>query len=400
MEISQFLFVLLCIFLAAKVFGELAIRLGQPSVLGELLAGVLIGPSLLGLISPTEFILLLAELGVFILLFEIGVESDLDELLEVGPRALLIAAVGVVVPFIGGFIYAKLLGLSGLVPIFVGATLTATSIGITAKVLQDLGKLSSAEGHLIIGAAVVDDVIGIIVLGVINKMGRVGDISLTDTMTIVVLGIGIIALAVLVGLKFAPYLMELIEAMKVRGALVIVSLIFALALGLLCKEAGTSVIIGAFAAGLVVPSAKKEALFHELKPIADFFVPIFFVTIGASIELHLFNPLMPESRTTLLIALGLVVIAFLGKLVCGYVPVGQPVNRLAIGVGMVPRGEVGLIFAEVGRRSEIISNEVFAILVITVALTTFIAPLLLRMVFADPAVAKPESVRERQGGPP
>lgn len=379
-EIIEFLMALVAIFFGAKLFGEVSIRLGYPSVMGELIAGIILGGSVLHLIPESGTIVLLAEVGVIILLFEIGLETELKELLKVGTKSLAVAAVGVIAPFAGGWIFASALGLDGIAPIFLGAALTATSVGITSKVLVDLGKLSSKTGRIILGAAVIDDIIGLIILAVMNDLAKAGAVQLSQIAVITGKAIGFLAVFIIVGKIAVPFLMNHVEKMKGRGSLAILGLGFAFLAGVMANSVESAMIVGAFAAGLVIPSVRNEPLVKELKPIADFFTPIFFVHVGSLVNVSYFNPFNPANKQILIIGLGLIVVAIIGKLICGFSVFDKDVNKLAIGVGMIPRGEVGLIFAEIGRRSGAINNELFAAVVVMVGITTFIAPPLLKMI--------------------
>jgi Kef-type K+ transport system membrane component KefB len=424
---------LIVVYLAAKVGGELCARVNLPPVLGELIGGVVVGVSALHLIvfseagqvpdSPlinlvarlgglpaegllrvfqgeSEVISILAELGVIILLFEIGLESDLKELIRVGPQAAIVAVVGVVVPFAAGT--AGLMTIFGVAPIpaiFAGAALTATSIGITAKVLAELQKLSSTEGQIIIGAAVLDDVLGIIVLAVVASLAKTGEIEIANVLYLVVGAAVFLVGSIYIGRLLSPYFVAVVNQLRTRGQVLISSLIFAFLLAYIAAAIQLEAILGAFAAGLILAeTSKHKELEEQISPIADMLVPIFFITVGARTDISVLNPLDPHNRPGLIIAAFLVVVAIVGKLVTGLVIFGQPgINRLAVGIGMVPRGEVGLVFAGVGAASGVLSESLDAAIIVMVIFTTFLAPPLLRLVFqdADPpttaAVAAPSS---------
>ena len=418
--LASVLLSLIVVYLAAKVGGELCARVNLPPVLGELIGGVVVGVSALHLIvfpeaganpdsmlmnlvswvtgiapedglsrvfeSESEVLSVLAELGVIILLFEIGLESDLKELIRVGPQAAVVAVVGVTVPFAAGT--AGLIGLFGvdIIPaVFAGAALTATSIGITAKVLAELQKLSSTEGQIIIGAAVLDDVLGIIVLAVVASLAKTGEIEILNVVYLVIGAAVFLVGSILVGRLLSPYFVALVEKLRTRGQVLISSLIFAFVLAYIAAAIHLEAILGAFAAGLILAeTSKHKELEEQISPIADMLVPIFFITVGARTDISVLNPLDPNNRPGLIIASFLVVVAFVGKVVTGFVVFGQPgINRLAVGVGMVPRGEVGLVFAGVGAASGVLSESLDAAIIVMVILTTFLAPPLLRLVFED-----------------
>ncbi|MUL36548.1 sodium:proton antiporter [Gloeocapsopsis sp. AAB1 = 1H9] len=411
---------LVVIYLARQIGGEISNRVGLPPVLGELVAGVLVGVSALHLLTfpeagvepsssliirflestsgltpdlavavfrdQNDVISVLAEIGVVILLFEIGLESNLKELLDVGIQATLVAIVGVVVPFAAGTAgLMTFFGISAIPAIFAGAALTATSIGITSKVLSELGRLNSKEGQIILGAAVIDDVLGIIVLAVVASLAKTGEIDVTNVVYLILSASGFLIGAVLLGKVFNQTFVSVVDLFKTRGGIVIPALIFAYAMAYLAAAIHLEAILGAFAAGLVLDETdKRKELQRQVIPIADILVPIFFVTVGAKTDLGVLNPANPTNREGLLIASFLIAIAIIGKVITGLAVFGQPgINRLAIGVGMIPRGEVGLVFAGVGSASGALSKPLEAAIIMMVILTTFLAPPLLRFVFPD-----------------
>ncbi len=365
---------------SAKIFSELAERIGQPAVLGELIAGIIIGQSLLNFIKPNETLYLLAEIGVIILLFEIGLGTDLREIIKVGHKSMLVALVGVVVPFAAGYFFCRAVGMSNTVAIFIGAALTATSIGITSRVISDIGELESIEARIVIGAAVVDDIIGLILLSVVSGLGLAQGISVLQVLKVVGLSVGFLVVTIFAGNYLVKFFIRIIDRMHVRGILVVSAVIFALLLAYAAKMVGTAVIIGSFAAGLLLARTHKADVIEDrLKPIADFFTPLFFVYMGATMNLRTLNPFNPQNLRLVLIIIGIIVIAVVGKLVSGYAVYREDVRNTAIGMGMVPRGEVGLIFAEVGRRAGIIGEDFFAGIVLMVFITTLMTPSFLKI---------------------
>ena len=398
-DASDFVLVLIAILLFAKVFGEGAERIGQPAVLGELVAGLVLGGSVLGIVPTTgamgEIIHLLAEVGVAILLFEIGLETDLKEMFRVGPASTGVALAGVVTPFALGFGYWFLLDPSPgarpenisllMAAIFIGATLTATSVGITARVLTDLKVMHRSESRIIIGAAVIDDVLGLVILAVVSGLAAGAAVTVLSVTQTLVVAVGFLVVAVIVGNLVAPRLFGLVDRMSVRGVLLVSAFAFALLFAALADKAGSAMIIGSFAAGIVLSSTNQfDLIVERIEPVADIFTPIFFVSVGAAVNVNLFNPFSEVFNASVIwVGFALIVVAVVGKLVSGYV-VGwgaEKLNHLAIGVGMVPRGEVGLIFADIGLRAGIMSNETFSAVLIMVIVTTFIAPPLLKVVF-------------------
>ncbi|USR90173.1 cation:proton antiporter [Phormidium yuhuli AB48] len=408
---------LIVIYLASKLGGEICARINLPPVLGDLVGGVVVGISVLNLIvfpetgaqasdslifrfieatgsltpetlaasfsAESEVINILSELGVIILLFEIGLESELGELIKYGPQAAIVAVVGVVAPFAMGTVgLIYLFGTPVIPAIFAGAALTATSIGITAKVLAEINKLSSKEGQIIIGAAVLDDILGIVVLAVVASLVKTGEVQVTNILFLSVSAGAFLIGTILVGRLLAPYYVGLVAQLKTRGPLLIVSLIVMFLLSYVAAAIQLEAILGAFAAGLILGETEKH---HELEeqviPIADMLVPVFFVVVGARTDLAVLNPAVPSNREGLIIATFLIVVAIIGKVITGFTIFGQPdTNRLAIGVGMVPRGEVGLVFAGVGAASGVLSESLEAAIIVMVIVTTFVAPPLLRLV--------------------
>jgi Kef-type K+ transport system membrane component KefB len=415
---------LIVIHLASKVGGEICIRLNLPPVLGELLGGVIVGVSALRLIifpdsgldasaslvinllqntaglapeaaasvfdRQSEAISVLSEIGVIILLFEIGLESSLTELLKVGSQAAMVAVVGVAAPFAGGVLgMIYLFHAPPIVAIFAAAALTATSIGITAKVLSQIGRINTPEGQIIIGAAILDDILGLIVLAVVSGLGQTGKVDVGGIFYLIITASAFLVGSIFIGRALTPLLAKIVDTLQTRGQLIVVSLIFAFSLAYVATAIHLEGILGSFAAGLVLAETeKREGIVTDLTPLADAVVPIFFVVVGARTDLSVLNPIDPVNREGLLIALFLIVVAVLGKVITGLVVFGKPgINRLAIGVGMIPRGEVGLIFVSVGATSGILPPATQAGVVVMVIFTTFLAPPLLRLVFKDPPLA-------------
>jgi Kef-type K+ transport system membrane component KefB len=378
LHLSEFLLAFASALLGAKLLGEIAERLGQPAVLGELLAGVLLGPSVLGLVPLSHGVLLVAEIGVILLLFEVGLETDVTELLKVGGPAAAVALSGMVLPFAGGYLTASALGHPGLTAIFVGAAMTATSVGITARVLSELKVLESREGKIILGAAVVDDILGLVVLAVVSDIGQGSQVRALDVARATGLAVGFLAVALLIGMPLGKRLIGIVERANVRGVLVAVSVALAMLLAVAAEKAGSAAIVGAFATGLVLARTnRRHDIDLALKPVVDIFAPLFFVSVGAQVDVKLINPLGSGNRPALGLALALTIVGFLGKFLAGFCAWGKT-RRAFVGAGMVPRGEVGLIFAAIGKGSGALSEEVFVAVVLAVFGTTFLAPPLLK----------------------
>ena len=380
MGIAELLLALLAIFAAAKLFGELAERIGQPAVLGEMVGGVVIGVSGLHLIDPHDPLLhVLADLGVLLLLFLIGLETNIQRLLAVGGASLAVAFAGVILPFAAGYGVGMWLGYPTHVSVFLGAALTATSVGITARVLSDLGHLKSDESQVILGAAVVDDILGLVLLSVVSAMASGQKLTVIGVGKTFGIAFGFVFLAIVIGSVLAPRLIALITRLRVAKALFFASIMFAFALAYLADAVGSAVIIGAFAAGLVLARTDRgREIEHEVYDVAQFFIPIFFVSVGAAVDLKALNPFRADTRQFFVVGILLTLVAIAGKLVAGYAAFGRPLRKIVIGVGMIPRGEVGLIFAQLGLAAGLLSTGLYSSVAMMVMVTTFVAPPLLR----------------------
>jgi Kef-type K+ transport system membrane component KefB len=426
--LSGVLLSLIFIYLASKVGGELSQLANLPPVLGELVGGVVVGVSALHLLvfpetgavasdsvvvtilqqiagltaehsdavfsSLNEVVSVLAELGVIILLFEIGLESDLQELQKVGLRAAIVAVVGVIAPFVAGTVgLIMIFGMPTIPAVFAGAALTATSIGITSKVLSELGQLKSTEGQIIVGAAIIDDVLGIIVLAVVASLAKTGEVDVANVIYLIISATSFLLGSIFLGQFFNQGFIAIAKKLQTRGNLVIPALIFAFSMAFLANAIHLEAILGAFAAGLVLDETDtRKELDEQILPIADIFVPIFFVTVGARVDLSVLNPSSADNRQGLVIAAFLIVVAIIGKVITGWAVFGkEQVNRLAIGIGMIPRGEVGLVFAGIGAASGVLDKPLQAAIIIMVILTTFISPPLLRFAFGSEEVVSKEA---------
>ena len=401
-SIAGLFLVLAAMLIVAKLLGELAERFGQPAVLGELIGGVILGGSMLGIVpaegTGAEIIHVLAELGVVLLLFEIGLETDLREMFRVGTASLSVAAVGVILPFLLGFAYWAYLphaateGTTDLTmaAIFVGATLTATSVGITARVLSDLGQMHSEEAKIIIGAAIIDDVLGLVILTVVSGMAAGASVHALGIVRVLVVAVGFLVVAVLAGRYAAPRLFDLVVRMRVRYVLLVFAVAFALGLAATAAMVGSALVIGAFAAGVILSGTNQfDTIEKEIRPVASIFTPIFFVSVGASVNLELLNPAREGAAGIFGVSVTLTLLAVLGKLAAGWAAPWVKFRRLVVGVGMIPRGEVGLIFADIGRRAGIMNEAVFGAVLLMVMATTFVAPPGLKALFgASPGTPK------------
>lgn len=373
-QVEEVLIRLLLIVFVARAFGYIAEKLKQPAVLGELIAGILLGPSLLNLISVDDPILkFLSELGVIILLFLVGLESNIYQLMKVGRASFLVAGIGVAVPLALGYFYFTLSGHSATASLLVGGTLTATSVGITMRVLSDLGKTSSEEGRIILGAAVIDDVLGLIVLAVVLGIVSTGHFSALNVAKLSLYSVLFLAGSIFLGIKFVPAIYRALHRLELERTFVIAAFIFALALAIAANQIGLATVVGSFAAGLILERTEHKVHYHEkMKPVADLFVPIFFVLAGSLMDIRALGNLNVLAPIAILTA-----IAIAGKVVAGIGAVGTTARKFIVGLGMIPRGEVGLIFAAYGFTNKIITADLYSLLVVVVMLTTFVTPPLL-----------------------
>jgi Kef-type K+ transport system membrane component KefB len=396
--VSGVLLALAIILVVSKVGGDLAMRVGQPAVLGELGAGILLGN--LGLVGfhglesirHDPYVMLLAEIGVVLLLFEVGLASTVREMAKVGGSATIVAVLGVVTPLgLGWGVSALLLPhLSVYAHVFVGSALTATSVGITARVLRDLKRSDSAEGRIILGAAVIDDVLGLVVLatvgGIIGAANSGTAVSPLAIALIVGKAAGFLVTAVVLGGFLSPKIFKAAFRLRGSGVLIVSGLVICFLFSYAASWAGLAPIVGAFAAGLVLEPVHYQSLGGRdddfqledlLAPVTSFLVPVFFVLMGLRVDLAGFaNP------RVLVLALALTLAAIVGKQACA-LGVGRGIDRLSIGLGMIPRGEVGLIFANLGLGIKIAGNPIldettFSAIVIMVILTTMVTPPALR----------------------
>lgn len=400
------LYDLAVLFVAAKLGGEAAERLRLPPVLGELVAGLLLAAGLLGGVlrlpdlsghggagSEAEIAVLeaLAAIGAILLLFEVGLETRIREMRKVGLSSMLVALIGIVLSFAIGF--AASWGLAQawspwasaeaalppyLLHVFIGAALTATSVGITARVLSDLGRLSTPEARIILGAAVLDDVGGLVILAVVAALATAalgGDpVDSMGLLKVIAVALAFLVLSIGLGLRVVPKAYDaLTERFRVSFFPLVLAVAFALAMAYAASLAGLADIVGAFAGGLLLAETKHaHRLFEQLRPVAALFVGLFFVTLGMRVDVGQFAD---NVVAVLAIGVGLTVLAILGKLACGLGVVKRQADRLTVGVGMVPRGEVGLIFAGLGLATGLLANWQYAALLVMVFLTTLVTPL-------------------------
>ncbi len=414
MQAAEFFLQLAVILVAARACGELAVWLRAPSVIGELAAGVVLGPSVLGWLAATEVIQLLAEIGIILLLFEVGLETDFSRLARAGGKAAVVALGGFVIPLALGFALARYgFALSELESLFIGGTLTATSIGVTLRILRDVGRQSSHEGQVVLGAAVVDDVMAVLALALLHDFARTGAVSLANLAEIT-LFIGAFFLLAPFAAQGLSYLLGHYRRFTQLPGLVattIVSLVLIFAW--LARIVGAPELLGGFATGLALSrrfflpfgvAVARDRRFsreveQDMKPIIQLFTPIFFVSVGLSLDLKAVDW---GSGFIWAFSLSLAAVAIGGKIAGGWLLVREHwLLRTAIGMAMVPRAEVGLIFAELGRSAGIFDPAVYAGLVLVITYTTLFSPFWIKLFYrlygARPQLAETAVVEDRAG---
>ncbi|MDX2083953.1 MAG: cation:proton antiporter [Candidatus Melainabacteria bacterium] len=378
-SIQPFLTSLIVALVVAKLFGEACQRLGQSPVLGELLAGTLIGAYGLGWIEVDSHFHLLAELGVLFLLFEIGLETNLQELLHAGRQATQVAVVGMLLPLASGYAVGYGLGLPSTTCILLGATLSATSIGITARTLADLNLLHSREGSVIIGAAVLDDILGLLLLALVTALIQQGSLSAWTVADTVIRASLFLGISLTLGPRVLATLLQALGRLQVPGGFICGSLAIIFLLAVLGDWLKVSLVVGAFVAGLLFHRTADAQRVHEIThPLGAWLTPLFFVSIGASLNPSLLNPLDVSNQAHLWLAFLVTVVAIFGKFLAGFAARPGAYQHGLIGAGMVPRGEVGLIFIQVGQQLKVLDHTTYAVLILTVLVTTFVTPPLLK----------------------
>jgi Kef-type K+ transport system membrane component KefB len=381
---------LFVILLAAKLGDELFKRLGQPGIVGEIGAGVLIGPSVLGLVAPDEVFQVFAELGVVFLLFWVGLETRLSDMRAVGSSAALVGGLGVVFPFAGGIALGFALGDGSAEAIFLGVALTATSVGITSAVLIELGVLQSVAARTILGAAVIDDVLALLLLAVATGLADGGGLDLGDLALVLGIALAFIAFFALVGTRVTQRWPRLLQAPRFAESPLLPAVLLCLGLAALAAEVGLAAVIGAFLAGMIVAETREQhPIEREVAPLYAFFPPFFFAFIGAELDLGTL-----ADGGALLLLLGLTALAVVTKYAGAWLGARMLARseRKVVALGMIPRGEVGIIGAGIGASAGVIGDERFAVIVAMSVATTLIAPPLLRRA----SLSASESLRPRQ----
>lgn len=378
---------ILVLLVVAVVAREVFNRLGQSPVLGELTAGVVFGPAVIGFFHPgeNEIITFLAFLGLALLLFKVGLETSLAKFGKVFLPSVSVAVIGVFLPFAFGYIAIFLWFRDAILAMFVGATLTATSIGITARLLAELHRLHSAEGNVILGAAIVDDIIGLVLLSVMLGAAKGSAFSILGLGYTIGLAVLFLAAVLVYGTRLTPFLMRFVRQMKSSGSLEVLAFSLCVGIAVLAAKVGLAFIVGAFLAGLILEKVEeREHIMNRMEPLMDIFVPLYFVSAGAML-----NPRALSSLGDGAILLVILAIALGGKLASGFgAPRFSLREKIFIGAGMVPRGEVGLVFATSGLLVGVFDARWYAILLVAIILTMFVTPLFLRFLAAEEKTKK------------
>ena len=382
---------MLIIFVSAKVMAEIAERIGQPGIVGEILAGVLIGPSVLGWLAPNEFLSALSDLGAMFLLFRVGLEVKSSELMKVGGTATLVACSGVVVPFVLGAGILMLWGAKANEAIFVGASMVATSVGITAQVLSAKGLLHAVSSKIILAAAVIDDVLGLLVLAVVSSLthGKLDVLQLSFT------ALAAVAFTVIVA-KWGTHAMQRVvphidRTWRVAEARFVMALSLLFALALLAVYTGVAAIVGAFLAGLALGESTEERERDLAQGVSELLVPFFLAGIGLHVDLSAF-----AHASTALLAIVILAAAVISKFIgCGLGALGMgKAAALRVGVGMIPRGEVGMVVAQIGLGFGILSKSSYGIVVFMSVATTIVAPPLIKIAYKSLLKAGPPAIEQ------
>lgn len=395
LEAHLFLIQLVIILISARVVGELGARIGIPSVIGEMTAGIIIGPSLLGIVELSNPVHLLAQIGIIFLLFEVGIETDVGSLSSSGLKAMVVALGGVILPFISGYaISYYFFDFSLLASLFVASTLTATSIGITLRVLRDLKKQHSQEANIIIGAAVLDDIIGIVLLALLYEFSVSGEVNLWNAAKVLCYIALFFLLSPIVGKAVSQIIQRWDRKSEIPGLLTSATVAMILFFAWFAHMIGAPELLGGFAAGLGLsrefyfsyPKFLNESqefshkVEEKMKPIVHLFTPIFFVAIGLSLDLRQIDW---HSSFIWTLSGSLLFVAILGKLLSGFLLRGVPLfKKMIVGAAMVPRGEVGLIFANVGLTASVFKDDVYAAIILVITFTTLVAPFSLRWLYS------------------
>ena len=393
---TKVLLALFIMLVAAKLMAELFERLRQPAVAGEILAGVIIGPSLLGWAAPSEITSLLAEIGVIFLLFNVGLETKPAAIFKVGKHAALVAVLGVAIPLLGGWLLMRAWGATDIEALFVGTAMVATSVGITARVLSGLGLLDAPTARIILGAAVIDDILGLLVLAIVSSMAA-GTVNYLEILTTAGLASGFTAFIALVGAPVITRVAPGVDRLRSGHGMFILGLVLCLGLSVAAAYIGVAAIIGSFLAGMALAEAAEDhpRMHRQINGVTEFLVPFFLVNIGMQIRLDVFR-----SSSVIILCLLVTLVAVITKLLgCGLAAFNLGMRRAAqVGMGMVPRGEVGIIVAQIGLSLAVIGAELYGVVLFMAVATTLIAPPFLKTLYANEKAASEEIGPADAGG--
>ena len=393
---TRVLLTLFIMIVAAKVMAEVFERLRQPAVAGEILAGVIIGPSVLALAAPTEITSILAEIGVIFLLFTVGLETKPSSIFRVGKHAAIVAVLGVIAPLVGGWLLMRAWGSSSIEALFVGTAMVATSVGITARVLSAMGLLDAPTARIILGAAVIDDILGLLVLAIVASMAA-GTVNYLEILTTAGLAIAFTAFVALVGAPVVTRVAPSVDKMRSGHGIFILGLVLCLGLSVAASFIGVAAIIGAFLAGMALAEAAEDhpRMHRQMSGVTEFLVPFFLVNIGMQLSLSVFR-----SSSVILLCVIVTLVAIVTKLLgCGLGAYNLGLRRAAqVGMGMVPRGEVGIIVAQIGLTLGVIGGELYGVVLFMAVATTLVAPPFLKMLYANEEAARGEIGPPDAGG--
>ncbi len=384
---------LFTIFVCAKICGEIFERLALPAVMGEILAGIVLGPYAANIIDPSDTIISLAEIGAIFLLFTVGLETSPHELIKIGGRSLNVAIAGIVLPFCAGLFYLKLIGETNHEAVFVAAAMVATSVGITARVLQDLNVLKSRAAQIILGAAVFDDILGMVLLAIVVSISSGTGVHWVHLGVVIAEALGFAIFMIYFGPGVVGRMRPGLQKLSTRDAPLMLALATCLLLSVAATKIGMAAIIGAFFAGLIFADYSPEwGLRPRVYGINEFLAPFFFFTMGARLDIHVFK------GEVFVVAVIISLLALVTKIVGCALPMLKDgkIEALKVGVGMTPRGEVALIVALIGLQINMVSQRAYAIVIFMTAVTTLIPPPLLRYLFRADIPSQPEMISSEE----
>ena len=393
---SELLLTLFVMMAAAKIMAEIFERLRQPAVVGEILAGIIIGQGVLGWVAPTEVTNTLAEIGVIFLLFTVGLEIKPSAIFRVGKMAAVVAVLGVLLPFVGGYFLMRAWGNTTVEALFIGTAMVATSVGITARVLASMGLLDAPTSRIILGAAVIDDILGLLILALVSSVAA-GKLDYLEIVTTGVLAVGFTLFVVLIGAPVVTRVAPRIERLRVADSFFVFGLVLCLGLSVAAAYIGVAAIIGAFLAGMVLAEATEgnDTMHTQMSGVTEFLVPFFLVNLVMQLRLDVFR-----DRSTIILTIIITLLAVATKLIgCGLGALSLGWRRAGqVGVGMVPRGEVGIVVAQIGLSLAVINDALFGAVLFMAIATTLIAPPFLKLMFACEEAKEDKASATDDGG--